>query len=224
MGAVALNLWLVWVMIPLWMGRPAGFQAVVCGVPLALLPPMLVWLAPWMLLIAYPLTVALVVGFMPSLAAGPAYPPLAMLIGALSVLAYGAVVGQAVTRPTFSEVKAKPLEGAAEDPEGRRRARVRRVMLTITGLGSLVLASLAPTLGGERALRTAWGSSSIEAGVLTAVIGGALGTIALVGFVGPATRKRRRGPSAQRVRSRVFMLLMVVVVGVFVWLNMRRHM
>ena len=67
-------------------------------------------------------------------------------------------------------------------------------------------------------------ATAVEAGVLTAVVGGALGTLALVAFVGPATRKRRRPPSAQRTRNRIFMLLMVVIVGVFVWLNMRRHM
>ena len=107
---------------------------------------------------------------------------------------------------------------------GTRRLWVRRAMMFVTGLGALVLATLAPTLGGERALRSAWGASSVEAGVLTAVVGGALGTLALVAFVGPATRKRRRGPSAQRSRNRVFMLVMVVIVGVFVWMNMRRHM
>lgn len=224
MGAVAINLWLVWVIIPLWMGHPAGPQVVVCGVPVLLIPAMLVWLAPWLLLVAYPLACALVVGVMPSLVTGVSHPPVALLVGALSVLAYGAVVGQAVTRPRFSEVEAKPLDGVGGEDGGRRRSWVRRAMLVTTGLGSLILATLAPTLGGDRALRNAWGGAALEAGVLTAIVGGALGTIALVAFVGPATRKRRRPPSPQRSRNRVFMLLVVVVVGVFVWLNMRRHM
>tara|TARA_B100001750_G_scaffold230519_1_gene227036 strand:- start:2218 stop:2982 length:765 start_codon:yes stop_codon:yes gene_type:complete len=150
------------------------------------------------------------------------YPPVALVLGAMALLAHGAVSAQILGRPPVrADVRHRDMEAGDVDPAARGRAWRRRLALLVSALGALALALVAPFLGGDAELTTAWGSSAEAAGTLAAATGGTLGFTVLAVFVGPGLRKQRPPPASRR-RWRVFLFLLVAASGVVVHTLLQR--
>ena len=153
---------------------------------------------------------------------GSAHPPLALVLGSISLLAFGAVTAQILGRPTArADVRHREMGDVAGDPSAARRRWLRRAVLAIAAVGALALALVAPFVGGEAALTTAWGDAAEAAGTLSASVGGALSALVLAAFVGPGLRSRR-SPPVTRQRWRVGMYLLVATSGAGVFILLTR--
>lgn len=214
-GSIA---WAASLGLPLASSRPSALAwgGLVALVPLA------VGAAAWrrrglrdaMLLGAFPFGLLLAVALAPRWTLADAHPLATRVVGALALLAYGAAA--ALTRPAGAPpgLVVKPLPVVATDRALERRARLRRLLLTLGALGALALAVVAPAIGPDVA--DAFGAESAAAAeVLVASIGASLGVVVLAAFVGPATRRRREAPRGRR-GTRVALYLVVVGVGLFV--------
>jgi len=221
-GVLGANLWWVTVALPLALGAPrtpwlAGSVAAVTLAPLAAglratrLRPVA---ARWLLLAAYPGAVGLVVSLAPRLCEAPLDSPLAALVGALSLIAYGACAAAETGRPrSLHPCTTQPLAGSAETPEAHRRKVRRRALLAVGAAGAGALAVVAPSLTLDAPLGATWGEEASAAAALHAVVGGVLGVIAITRFVGPATRLVRRPTPPPRVRA-IRSLAMVALAAV----------
>ena len=78
------------------------------------------------------------------------YPPVALVLGAMALLAHGAVSAQILGRPPVrADVRHRDMEAGDVDPAARGRAWRRRLALLVSALGALALALVAPFLGGD---------------------------------------------------------------------------
>jgi len=228
-GLLGANLWAVSALVPAALSGPRVTAWLLAMLPLpvlalaALALRRLPRIAPWLLLGAFPLSVAVVVSAMPSHTVDAPYPAMALFIVALALLAYGAAAAAASERPHWdSHASSRPLPDTRVPKDATRRRRIRGVVLTLGAIGAFALAVVAPLAGGERALRASWGEGAPEAGVLSAVVAGSLATLMLAAFLGPSTRRRKHLPSSRQRRTRVALLLMVVLTGAGVWWMLQR--
>ncbi len=222
--AVGLNFWSLAVVVPAAVAEAQGAWYLGLAVlPLLFLALAVIRRDPLSVLVLYPVAVVSAFGALPYFTLGSPHPPLARLSAAAGLLLYGAVGSRAVTRVSLDPAITRPLPSVAEDSDAERRRRLRRWLLGAGGLGALLLAVLAPSLGSEAALHRDWGDAAAAAEVLTAVVAGALATVGMAGFLGPATRRRRQPIPWRRGRARALLLLMVVAAGLVVWGVMRRH-
>ncbi|MEM9067761.1 MAG: hypothetical protein AAGE52_04620 [Myxococcota bacterium] len=223
--AVGLNFWAVAVFVPGLVAEPRGAGIILPLVaPLVVLGLALLRLTRWVVLAIVPSSLVLSAAVLPEFTLGSPHPPAIRLISALSLLGYGVIAARVVGRPNPEEARAKSLPPSKEDPAAARRHRGRLGMLAIAGTGALLIAVLAPVLGSTAALRRHWGPSAGAAEVLTAVVAGAVATLSLATIVGPATRRRRHPVSMRRRRTRIALLMMVVVLGAFVWMTIQRRL
>ena len=207
-----------------------GWSAVVVLIPALPLGLGLAWLgrghaaAPWVLLLVFPVTLVGAVGAIDGLAGRSPHGPLGLLLGVLSLVAYGAVVARAVARTEpLRETEKKSLGSASPAEEDVQRTIARRVVLSAATLGALAIGVVAPALGNPTALAEAWGPAAAEAALLTAVFGCVIATTLMALFVAPMTRRsRKRPPTRAQVRLRVVLLLLLVVAGTFVYQVVQR--
>jgi hypothetical protein len=82
-------------------------------------------------------------------------------------------------------------------------------------IGGAAIALIAPTWGGLAALEAAWGEAALTGGVLTAVIGGALGVATIAVFLGQALREAppSRPPSRKEIVLRTLGYLWLALLG-----------
>jgi hypothetical protein len=175
--------------------------------------------APWVLLGAFPIALAGAAATVPAWPAEPFSHVAALSLAAASLLAYGAVAARACglplrTRPT----KIEPLRGPGADPRApQRRARMRALMLAVSGVGVFALALVAPAWSTPERLQQDWDRAATDASVFVAVVGGVLGTVVMALFVAPAMRRQR-----QRLRRpgplglRVALLIALALTGAYV--------
>ncbi len=220
---LGLNAWLVLAVLPMLFAEPrttASFAWLALPIaPLVLGVGVLERsqrVGGWILLGGFPTLLAAIVAVMPRLVVQDAYSTVGLVLGALSLVGYGAGAAFAAMRPTeLRPTSRRPLGSVSPMREPITRTWARRLLLGAGGLAGLVLAVVAPSLGGMRAYEQVWGRAAPEASVLTAVVGGALGTATLAMFVGPALRApRTRPPSRRTADRRVVALLFSVAVSV----------
>ncbi len=224
-SVLGVNAWLV---IVLW---PLAFEASPGLFDIALLLPPLVLLAAgvwqlrsrlpkgkltaqWLLLAAFPVSVVAVVASRPEPLNQTAHTPLALLLGVVSLAAYGAGSASATARSrVLRHGDHQPL-ATAWQPDPLPRPWLRGFVMAVTLVGALCIAVLAPSWNGFQALESAWGKAAREGGVLTAVVAAILATTVVVVFLGPALRKEpARVRSAPERRRKVASLLLLSVVG-----------
>jgi len=220
------NAWVVLAVLPSLLAEPRSPGHVLWL--LLPLPPLAVGalllsrsqvLAGWALLGGYPTLLAAAVAILPRLVVQSPYSTVGLVLGALSVVAYGAGTVFAVTRPyALRATTRRPLGSVAAIDEPGSRIWARRALLALATTGAVVLAVVVPALGGTASYEEAWGRAAPEAAVLTAVAGGALGTAVLALFIGPSLRAPRTpDPTRRQVRRRVTALLVSVAIGVAFW-------
>lgn len=221
-GILGLNAWLVLLVLPMSF---AGIRTLAAPA-LVVLPLLALGLgtgalvafrraAPWLLLAAYPAALAIVAAALPSFVAQEPWAPFGMLLGVLSLLAYGARAALATGRPDRLRASTpRPLGSIPPLRETPGRARMQKVVLGVTGAGALAIAALAPPLASRSELEPAWGAAASDAAILVAVVAGAVAAVAIGLVVAPATRAdRTRPPSTRQVRRRVVALLLAVTMG-----------
>lgn len=220
---LGLNAWAVLVVIPMLLAEPRSFAHVAwLLLPLpallagALAMPRSRPLASWVLLGGFPTLLVAVVAAMPRLVLQSAYSTVGLLIGALSLVAFGAGAAYATARPeALRPTTRRPLGSVTPIDEPRERSRGRRLLVGAGVIGSMLVALVAPAFGGVESYGEVWGRAAPEAAVLTAVVGGALATVTMAVFVGPTLRAERgRGLSRRQVNRRILALLVSVTLGV----------
>lgn len=223
---LGLNAWLVLLAVPMLLAEPRS--AAHLAWLLLPLPPLLAGaaalerartLATWVLLGGYPTLLVAVVASMPQLVLQSAYSTVGLLIGVSSLVAFGATAAYACTRPpSLRPSTRRPLGSVTPIDEPVPRIRGRRLLLATGVVGSVLVALVAPALGGVESYGETWGRAAPEAAVLTAVVGGALGTVILAMFVGPTLRATRgRRLSRRQIDRRVAALLLSVAIGAAIY-------
>ncbi len=220
--ALGLNVWVVLLVLPLALaGALSAFGWFVVAVPLIPLSIGALALgrhgpaADWLLLGVFPTTLAGVVAAMPQLAANEPYSAISLVLGALSFVAYGAMIAVASGRPArLRRAAPTPLGPVPALPDARRRVLVRRLLLSATGSAAVAMGVVIPAFIPRETIEEAWGTSAPEATLLVAVVGGALAATALALFVGPTLRaSRARPPRPAQLRLRVIGLLLAAALG-----------
>ncbi len=223
---LGVNAWAVVALLPLLLAGPHGIGSVaIASLPLLVLASgamtleRLRGMSAVLLLAAFPAVLAAVVAALPRLAQQDPASPLGLVLGALSVLTFGAQAAAAVSRPVqLRATRERPLGAMPPLPRGTRRWWRQRALLALVGSGALAVAVLGPTLGGPASLVNAWGDAAREAALLTAVCGGALGAGAVALVVAPAMRANRSRPPSNRIIGlRVLGLLLAVAAGTVVY-------
>ena len=225
-GLFGTSAWLAAVLLPLSLAGPDGWFPPIATTA-SLLPLGLgAWalrdfrsVAPWLLLAAYPATLAAFVALLPRMTAGEPEDGFAQGIAALAVVVYGAIAAAAASRPAAIRTSTHRALGTVQPVrQSPRRRTLRRALLGGGGILAFAVAVAAPTWGGREGLRRAWGEAATEAGVLTAVIAGAVATIAVAAFLGPATRASRKPPPSRRQRQvRIALFFGVAALGSLVY-------
>ena len=219
---LGLNVWLVLLAVPLLLAEPRSVGHLVwLGLPLPVLFAGAVSLdrsralAGWLLLGVYPTLLVAIVAATPQLVLQSAYSTVGLVIGAVSLVAFGAGAAYATTRPaSLRPTSRRPLGSVAPIEEPTLRTLGRRLLLGAGVVGAVLVAIVAPALGGAESYGEVWGRAAPEAAVLTAVVGGALGAVTLAMFVGPTLRAPRgREPSRRQRDRRVVALLFSVALG-----------
>ena len=142
-----------------------------------------------LLLSVFPAALALVFASRSEALLQHALPPMALVLSWAALCAYGASA-VAVCREPASELPARSgeLQASPWDAEVPERSRLQPFAIALCAAGATAIALLAPSLGGFRELSVAWGESARAGGVLTAVVGVALGAAVLAVFLGSALR------------------------------------
>lgn len=238
--ALGANLWAVALVLPMVHGGVRGMLDVLAApvplVPLALgaaalasqpgsggAGPRRRGIAIAMLVVGFPLALAIVLASRADLADRDAWGALGLFVAALSLLGYGAVVADACGRPlglraSTAQTLSTPI-GAA-DPEGR--TWLRRTVIAATTLGGLAVAVIAPALGSRADLLRTWGDAADEATVLASVIGASASAFALAALIGPRLRAARPGDAPKRPALRIALTLLVGASALVAFLLLRR--
>lgn len=231
MLAVGVNAWAVMALVPsLLAAKPnmAALAATCCpllvlglGTGLLRRSPRL---ARWLLFAGFPPALAGATIATGHWAIREPYPPLGVVLGVASFMAYLGVTAWALGRP--SELRwsaARPLGRVDSEEPPKPRRQLQRLLVGLGTVGAVTLALGAPFVGGRDQLQRQWGEAAPEAATMTTVVAAALATAVLAVFVAPATRRARtRDPSPRQVAVRVTLLLVMVLAGVFTWTLVQR--
>lgn len=174
---------------------------------------------------AYPLSlgVAMVAGSSPLLAL-EAPSPLSVFAGAFALLVSVAVsldasrrsgrsAGQAASSPRPQPSGAEPI---AEAGLGRR---LRCALFALSALGVWGLVAVVPGTYRPHELERAWGEAAADGAVLSAVVAGLLGVVAMAALIGPGLRARRRKEHARPRRAALYLLLALIAGALLVWVK-----
>lgn len=220
------NAWLVLCVLPMLLAEPRSFLSLAwLALPLPALAAGAALLARhqlvagFLLLGGFPTLLSALVAVLSRLVVQTPFSTIGLLIGALSLIAYGAGAVFAVQRPqALRPTHRRPLGSVAPIDEPRSRTLLRRSMLAVGGAGAIAIGVIAPTFGGAESYRAEWGEAAAEASILVAVVGGALGVVTIALFLGPTLRAQRTPmPTKRQTRRRVIALLMSVAIGVAFW-------
>jgi hypothetical protein len=216
------NLWVVGMLWPLLCGGGLrGLElalALLCPLPLLLAAGVQrgpAWLRPALLLCAYPALLGAATAARPEVLNQQVYGPLALGVLWLSLCAYGAsaAMAAAVRGPELQTSHAPlgrdPWDTAPPEPQALRRA-----FIALCFVGSAALCLIAPTLGGLPALTESWGEAALGGGVLTAVVGAALGIATLALYLGDGLRGGRAPESSADGGQRAAWFLFLTLLGV----------
>jgi hypothetical protein len=206
---LGVNLWLIAL---LWPSAPAsdghGPWATLAGLAPLLLgviahnaiarsfapPP---WVAGTLLLAGFPAALGAVLATRQEHLNQLALGPLALALLAAALCAYGAsaALACAETAPELAAERSALGREPWNAPEPER-GRLQRAIVGVTVLGAAAIVVVAPSLGGFAELEAAWGDAALAGGVLTAVIGAALGVATVSVFLGSGLRSEAEGEAA----------------------------
>lgn len=212
---LGLNAWALLAALPLFVGGPRELSAIAwltAPLPFLAAGTALIQrqreIAGWLLLGAFPASLAGVVGGLGKLTLHSPFSTTGLSIGAVSLVAFGAAAALALTRPTRLRTAVwRPLDAVAPLEGPRVRWVGRRLLLAVTGAFALALALIAPEVGDLSGFAAAWGEAAEEAATLNAVMGGALGASLLALIVGPGLRASHRQVTRRRAGRRAAALI-----------------
>jgi MFS family permease len=143
-----------------------------------------------LLLAAFPAALGFAFASRPEPLNQRAFGPLALVLLWASLCAYG-TAALALCRETAPQLTARHAALGEEpwDAQVRERSPLQRLVIALCAAGAAAIALIAPSLGGYAGLTTAWGDTgAIAGGLLTAVVGAALGVAVVAVFLGSALR------------------------------------
>jgi hypothetical protein len=116
----------------------------------------------------------------------------------VALCAYGASAAAACVE-NAAELTAvqSPLGAEPWDAPETEQRRLQRVIVAAFIGGAAAIAVVAPAVGGFAALEAAWGDAALSGGVLTSVIGAALGATAVGVFLGSGLRSEGESEGAR---------------------------
>lgn len=254
--ALGANVWVIALVLPMVHGGARGVLDVLAAplplVPLALGVAALARngarperagrsraIAVAMLLVAFPVALAIVLASRADLADRDAWGPLGLFVAAVSLLGYGAIAAEACARPlglraSTAQALSTPLGAAAlvAAPDRRavadrgagldRRTVLRRGVIAAATLGGLAVAVVAPALGSRAALLRAWGDAADEATVLASIVGASASAFALAALIGPRLRAARPGDAPRRPALRIALTLLIGASALVAYLLLRQ--
>jgi hypothetical protein len=132
----------------------------------------------------------------------------------LALCAFGACAAAACAerRAPVTAVHA-PLGAEPWDAPGAERRLLQRFIVGLTAAGALAIAVVAPAPSGWDELERGWGEAALEGGVLTAVVGAALGVATLAVFLGGALRTDNTAPPRGEPKLRAAWFLLLALLG-----------
>jgi hypothetical protein len=171
-------------------------------------------LQPALWLVAFPALVVASCGARPERSNQHLYGSLGLVLLWLALCAFGAKAalvsaGEAPRMPSTS------FPHGEETPQAGDRSLRQRGLALLCVIGGAAIALVAPTRGGLPALEQAWGEAALTGGVLTAVIGGALGVTTIAVFLSQGLREAppARAPSRKEVLLRTLGYLWLAALG-----------
>jgi hypothetical protein len=192
------NLWVVGVGWPLLGTRPGGAKelGLAFAAPLPLLlgfalrgPRLIAALRPALWLVLYPVSICAAIAVRPERLNQTVYDPLTLVLLWLSLCAYGASAARlCVVRAPALPALHTALGNEAWDAPPADRGPLQRAFIAVCAAGAVALCIVAPSWGGQAALEQAWGDAALSGGVLTAVVGAALGVATLAVYLGNGLR------------------------------------
>jgi hypothetical protein len=217
---LGLNLWTVALLWPWLTASPStsGAGSKDLAVALACLAPLLLgagahgafaqrlspppWIAGALWLAVYPAALAVALAVRPEALNQESLGPVALALLAVALCAYGASASAACVEKSAELNAAQSALGAEpwDAPESEQRPLQRVIVAVLIG-GAAAIAVVAPSVGGFAALETAWGDAALSGGVLTSVIGAALGVTAIGVFLGSGLRSEGENDGARGDRA-----------------------
>lgn len=191
------NVWVVGVLWPLLGARPTNAKelALACACPLPLAAGWALRIQRWsrlrslLWLLVYPVLISAAVAARPEGLNQAIYGPLSLVLLWLSLCVYGASAAHAsVVRAPALPTTHTSLGTEAWDAPPAERGPLQRGFIALCFAGSVALCVVAPAWGGLPALEQAWGEAALSGGVLTAVVGAALGVATLAVYLGSGLR------------------------------------
>jgi hypothetical protein len=154
---------------------------------------------PGLWLVVFPALLAACCGARPERWNQHLYGSFGLVLLWLALCAFGAKAALvSAGEPPRMPSTSVPLDEAAQ-PTGASHALLRqRGLALLCVIGGAAIALIAPTWGGLPALERAWGDAALTGGVLTAVIGGALGVTTVAVFLGQGLREPTPAPAPTR--------------------------
>jgi hypothetical protein len=166
-------------------------------------------------LIVYPALLAVALASRPEALNQQLYGPFALVLLWLSLCAYGAsaVTAALVRAPELAAVHTA-LGAAPRDAPQNARRPLQLALVVVCFAGAAALCLVAPRAGGLSALEQAWGDAALSGGVLTAVVGAALGVATLAIYLGSALRAKREPEPHTDAPLRVTWFLFLALLGI----------
>jgi hypothetical protein len=165
-------------------------------------------------LAVYPAALAASVALAPAERSAQHLGPLSLDLLFLSLCAYGASAARACAEPASELAASQHALGNEpwDAPEPERRL-LQRAIAALCACGAVAVAIVAPALGGPQALQDAWGDAAAQGGVLTAVVGAALGVTVIGVFLGSGLRSDRAEPAHPDAPLRTAWFLFLALLG-----------
>jgi hypothetical protein len=218
------NVWVLGVLWPLLGSRSTSPTELVAGL-LCPLPLLLggtssaagssLFLRSSLWLVAYPAAFAVAVAVRPEGLNQHLYGPLGLVLLWLSLCAYGAsaVTATAGRAPELAAVHTALGTEPGDTPQ-RRRTPLQLGVIGMFFAGAGALCLVAPQWGGQSLLEQAWGDAAQSGGVLTAVVGAALGVATLAIYLSAALRAKREPEPHSDAPLRVAWFLFLALLGI----------
>jgi len=162
------------------------------------------------LLLAFPIALAAAIACRPEAHNLRLFGPATLTLLGLSLCAYGAFAAQACAASTETLMASHVTLGdRPRDAPPAGRGRLQAIFVGLCCMGACALVFVAPAWGGSSALSTAWGEAALAGGVLTAVVGAALGVATLTVFLSAGLRQPTTVPpkTGAALRATWFMFL-----------------
>jgi hypothetical protein len=221
------NLWVLCVLWPLLGSRATSptelLVGLLCPLPLLLggvlsVPAGSQFLRSSCWLVVYPAVLALALAVRPESVNQHLYGSFGLILVWLSLCAYGAAaVTAAVTRAPELLAVHSTLGAEPGDAPRSGRTALQRGLIVVSFAGAAALCMVAPRWGGLPLLDRAAGDAALSAGVLTAVVGAALGIATIAVYLSSALRAKPKPEPRSDAPLRVTWFLFLALLGIITY-------